>query len=240
VSSPLESNPRGLGGSVTYDFKRWFGLTLDGSTHWGSGESSLGKEVDDAGLTNISFGPKVTFRRTHVAPFLEALVGDHRLAPDAFHSINKLGFMIGGGLDFKVSKHVALRLPRVDYAMSSYRYGPSATTGKTDLRGVRAQAGFVFTWGGEHKLTTPGATCSVQPDKVFTGEPVTATVEGSNFDPKQTVTYRWSGSGVKAGEAGTSTQIDTSGMKSGSYTSHCHLERWQPRGCYFLQRQIHC
>src|ERR1700686_1134159 len=113
VSSPLESNPRGLGGSITYDFRRWLGVTLDGSTHWGSGESSLGKEVDDAGFTNISFGPKVTFRRPHFAPFVEALVGDHRLSPDAFHSINKLGFMVGGGLDFKGSKQLGLRLPRV-------------------------------------------------------------------------------------------------------------------------------
>ncbi|MCU1271114.1 MAG: hypothetical protein JWN74_2408 [Acidobacteriaceae bacterium] len=230
VSSPLESNPRGLGGSVTYDFNHWFGLTLDGSTHWGSGESSLGKEVDDAGFTNISFGPKVTFRRTHVAPFLEALVGDHRLAPDAFHSINKLGFMFGGGLDFKVSKHLALRLPRVDYMMSSYRYGPSATTGKTDLRGVRAQAGLVLTWGGEHKVTPPGATCSVQPDKVFAGDPVTATVEGSNFNPKETVTYRWSGSGVRPGETGTSTQIDTSGMHSSSYRVTADLSDGSPEG----------
>ena len=230
VSSPLESNPRGLGGSLTYDFNHWFGLTLDGSTHWGSGESSLGKEVDDAGFTNISFGPKVTFRRTHVAPFLEALIGDHRLAPDAFHAINKLGFMIGGGLDFKVSKHIALRLPRLDYVMSSYRYGPSATTGKTDLRGVRAQAGLVFTWGGERKVTPPGATCSLQPDKVFAGDPVTATVEGSNFDPKQTVTYRWSGSGVRPNETGTSTQIDTSGMQSGSYRVTASLSDGSPEG----------
>jgi outer membrane protein OmpA-like peptidoglycan-associated protein len=230
VSSPLESNPRGLGGSITYDFRRWLGVTLDGSTHWGSGESSLGKQVDDAGFTNLSLGPKVTFRRPHFAPFVEALVGDHRLAPDAFHSINKLGFMIGGGLDFKVSKHVALRLPRVDYAMSSYRYGPSATTGKTDLRGVRAQAGLVFAWGGEHKVTPPGATCSVQPDKVFAGELVSATVEGSNFDPKQTVTYRWSGSGVRSGEMGTSTQIDTSGMQSGSYQVTATLSDGTPEG----------
>src|SRR4029077_9021670 len=204
VSSPLESNPRGLGGSLTYDFNRWFGLTLDGSTHWGSGESSLGKKVDDAAFTNISFGPKVTFRRPHVAPFLEALVGDHRLTPDAFHDINKLGLMIGGGLDFKVSKHVALRLPRVDYVMSSYRYGPSALTGSTDLRGVRAQAGLVFTWGGEHEVKPPRAPCSIQPDEVFAGEPVSATAEGSNFNPKRTVTYQWSGSGVRPGETGTS------------------------------------
>jgi outer membrane protein OmpA-like peptidoglycan-associated protein len=222
VSSPLESNPRGLGGSLTYDFNRWFGLTLDGSAHWGSGETTLGKKIDDVGFSNFSFGPKITFRKTHVAPFLEVLVGNHRLAPDAFHDIDKLGFMFGGGFDFKVSKHVALRLPRVDYVMSSYRYGPSATTRSTDLRGIRAQAGIVFTWGGEHTVTPPQAACSVEPGEVFAGEPVRATAEGSNFNPKHTVTYSWSGSGVKPG-SGASIQIDTNGLQAGPYQVTANL-----------------
>ena len=230
VGSPLESNPRGLGASVTYDFKRWFGLTLDGSTHWGSGESSLGNKIDDAAFSNLSFGPKFTFRRTHVAPFLEALVGDHRLAPDAFHDINKLGFIFGGGLDFKVSKHVALRVPRVDYVMSSYRYGPSATTHGTDLRGIRAQAGLVFTWGGEYKVMPPRAACSVQPGEVFAGEPVSAAAEGSNFDPQRSVTYSWSGSGVRPGESGSSTQINTNGLRSGSYEVTARMGDGSPDG----------
>jgi outer membrane protein OmpA-like peptidoglycan-associated protein len=217
VSSPLESNPRGVGGSITYDFNRWFGLTLDGSTHWGSGENGLEKQIDDAAFSNISFGPKVTFRRAHVSPFLEALAGDHRLTPDALHDINKLGFMFGGGLDFKVSKHIALRVPRVDYVMSSYRYGPSATTGSTDIRGVRLQAGLVFNFGGERIATPPAAACSLQPGEVFSGEFVTVTAEGSNFNPRRTVAYSWSGSGVKPGETRPSTQIDTSGLQPGSY-----------------------
>jgi outer membrane protein OmpA-like peptidoglycan-associated protein/opacity protein-like surface antigen len=217
VSSPLESNPRGIGGSITYDFDRWFGLTLDGSTHWGSGENGLEKQIDDAAFSNISFGPKVTFRSAHFSPFLEGLVGDHRLTPDALHDINKLGFMVGGGLDFKLSKHIALRLPRVDYVMSSYRYGPSATTGSTDIRGVRLQAGLVFNFGGERTVTPPAAACSLQPGEVFAGEFVTVTAAGSNFNPKRTVAYNWSGSGVKPGETRASTQIDTSGLEPGSY-----------------------
>jgi outer membrane protein OmpA-like peptidoglycan-associated protein len=217
VSSPLESNPRGVGASITYDFNRWFGLTLDGSTHWGSGETTLGKTIDDAAFSNLSFGPKVTFRGRHVAPFLEALVGDHRLMPDAFHDIDKLGFMFGGGLDFNMSKHVALRLPRVDYVVSNYRYGPSATTSSTDLRGVRLQAGIVFNFGGERTVTPPSATCSVQPSEVFAGEPVTATATGSNFNPKRTVGYKWSGPGVKTGETAASTEVDTTGLQPGSY-----------------------
>jgi outer membrane protein OmpA-like peptidoglycan-associated protein len=137
--------------------------------------------------------------------------------PDAFHDIDKLGFMFGGGLDFKVSKHVALRLPRVDYVVSSYRYGPSATTSSTDLRGVRMQAGIVFDFGGERTTTPPSAACSVQPSEVFAGEPVTATAAGSNFNPKRTIGYKWSGSGVKSGESAASTQIDTTGLQPGSY-----------------------
>ena len=230
VGSPLESNPRGVGASITYDFKRWFGLTLDGSTHWGGGESSLSNKIDDAAFSNLSFGPKFTYRTTHVAPFLEALVGDHRLTPDAFHDINKLGFLFGGGLDFKVTKHVALRVPRVDYVMASYRYGPSATTHSTDLRGIRTQAGIVFTWGGEHKVSPPRAACSVQPGEVFAGEPVSATVEGSNFNPQRTVAYSWSGSGVSTGETGSSTRINTNGLRSGSYEVTARVGDGSPEG----------
>jgi outer membrane protein OmpA-like peptidoglycan-associated protein len=217
VTSRLESNPRGVGASLTYNFNHWFGLTLDTSTHWGSGESTLGRRIDDAAFSNLSFGPKVTFRSTHFSPFLEALVGDHRLMPDAFHDIDKLGLMLGGGFDVNATRHVALRLIRADYVMSNYRYGPSNTTASTNVRGLRLQAGLVFMWGGERTVTPPTATCSVQPTEVFAGEPVTATAEGSNFNPKRTVKYNWSGSGVRRGETAASTQIDTAGLQSGSY-----------------------
>ncbi len=230
VSSPLESDPRGFGASLTYDFRRWFGLTLDGSEHWHSGETTLGKTIDDTAFSNLSFGPKFTYRGTHVAPFLEALVGDHQLSPDPFHDIHKLGFMIGGGLDFKLQKHLFLRLPRIDYAMSSYRYGPSATTGSTDIQGLRLQAGIVLMWGGEHTVTPPRAACSVQPGEVFAGEPLTATAEGSNFNPKGTLTYSWSGSGVKPGETGSSTRINTNGLQPGSYPVTATLSDGSPSG----------
>jgi outer membrane protein OmpA-like peptidoglycan-associated protein/opacity protein-like surface antigen len=230
VASPLESNPRGLGGSLTYDFNRWFGLTLDGSTSFHSGETGFSMLIDDTAFSNISFGPKVTFRGRHVAPFLEALVGDHQLAPDTLHDINKLGFMFGGGLDFKLTKHVDLRLPRVDYVWSSYRYGPSGTTGSTDLRGIRGQAGLVFVWGGERRIIPPQASCSIQPSEVWAGEPVSATAEGSSFNPKRTVVYKWSGSGVKTGESGKSTQIDTNGLQPGPYQLTASLSDGSPSG----------
>src|ERR1700727_2898357 len=61
VSSRLESNPRGAGASITYDFNRWFGLTLDSSIDWGSGETGVAKRIDDAAFSNLSFWPRGDF-----------------------------------------------------------------------------------------------------------------------------------------------------------------------------------
>jgi outer membrane protein OmpA-like peptidoglycan-associated protein/opacity protein-like surface antigen len=230
LSSRLEPNPRGAGASVTYNFNRWFGLTLDGSTHWGSGETGLANRIDDVGLSTLSFGPKITFRGRRFSPFLEALVGDHRLMPEAFHHINKIGFMLGGGLDINLTRHVAWRALRADYVMSSYRYGPAATTPTTDIRGARLQTGIVFLFGGERAVMPASAACSVQPSEVFAGEPVTATASGSNFNPKRTVKYAWSGTGVNVSGSGASTQIDTTGLAPGSYQVQANLSDGSTKG----------
>ena len=231
LTSRLESNPRGAGLSATYNFNRWFGFTLDTSTHWGSRESTLVRRIDDAAFSNLSFGPKITFRSAHFSPFLEALVGDHRLMPDAFHDIDKLGFMGGGGLDVNVSRHVALRLLRADYVKSSYRYGPRATTPSTDLSGVRLQAGIVFMFGGDDRtVASPRANCTTQPAEVFAGEPVTATANGSDFNPKRTVKYNWSGHDVKVAGSNASTQIDTTGLQPGQYGITANLNDGSKNG----------
>jgi len=222
LSSRLEWNPRGAGASVTYDFNKWVGLTLDTSTHWGSGESTFARRIDDAAFSNLSFGPKITFRHNRFAPFLEVLVGDHRLMPDAFHDVDKLGVMIGGGIDVNVSRHVALRLIRADFVLSNYRYGPPTVAG-TDIRGLRAQTGLVVTFGGGAPPPPPSAACSIQPGEVFAGEPVTATATGSNFAPKRTVTYNWNGTGVKVTGRDSSAQVDTTELQPGEYVVTANL-----------------
>jgi outer membrane protein OmpA-like peptidoglycan-associated protein len=229
LSRNLESNGRGAGASITYNFNHWAGLTLDSSTHWGEDEPTLGERLDDTDFSNLSLGPKFTFRHRHFSPFLEALVGDQRLAPAVFHDVNKLGFMLGGGVDLKVARHISLRLIRADYVMSSYRFGPSSTTPSTDIRGLRAQAGVVFTFGGEPPPPPPGAVCSVHPSEVFAGEPVTLTAEGSNFNPRRTVSYNWSGPGISPG-SGASTQISTTGLQPGPYQVTANLSDGSTNG----------
>jgi outer membrane protein OmpA-like peptidoglycan-associated protein len=229
LSSRLEWNPRGAGVSVTYNFDKWLGLTLDTSTHWGSGESTFAKRIDDAAFSNLSFGPKITFRHDRFSPFFEVLVGDHRLMPDAFHDVDKLGVMIGGGLDVNVSRHIALRLIRADFVLSNYRYGPTSVP-STEIRGLRAQTGIVFMFGGAPPPPPPTAACSLQPAEVFAGEPVTATATGSNFAPKRTVTYNWNGTGVKVAGSGASAQVDTTELQPGEYVVTANLSDGRKNG----------
>jgi outer membrane protein OmpA-like peptidoglycan-associated protein len=229
LSSRLEWNPRGAGASATYDFNRWFGLTLDASTDWGSGEKTLFRRIDDAAFANISFGPKITYRTNHFSPFFEVLVGDHRLTPDAFHDIDKLGVMVGGGLDVNVSRHIALRLLRADFVASNYRFGPT-TIPSTDLRGVRLQTGVVLNLGGGEPGLPPSASCSVQPTEVFAAETVTATSRGSNFNSKRTVTYSWNATNIKIPGTDASAQIDTTGLQPGSYVVTANLSDGSKRG----------
>lgn len=223
VSSLVESNPRGAGASITYNFNRWIGLTADASGDLSSGETGIAMRIDDAEFYNFSGGPKITFRKRRFSPFVEALVGEHRLASELFRSDYEVGFMAGGGLDLNFKRHWAWRVIRADFVYSNHQYGPASIVPATDIRGVRLQSGLVFTWGGKQTLITPGAACSVHPAEVFVGEPLTATADGSNFNSKRTVTYSWSGSGVRPGETAATARIDTTALQPGSYDITANL-----------------
>jgi len=218
VSSRVESNPGGAGGSITYNFNHWFGLTADGSGHWGSGETTPARQIDDAAFYNFSGGPKLTFRGHYFSPFFEGLVGWHRLTSDLFKDDSGFGFMAGGGLDVNVNRHFALRLIRADYVFSNHQYGPEASVPRTDVRGVRLQSGVVFLFGGGGPApASVAASCSAQPTEVMVGEPVTVSASASNFNPNHTLTYNWSSTGGKVSGNSNAATIDTNGLASGSY-----------------------
>jgi outer membrane protein OmpA-like peptidoglycan-associated protein len=222
LTSQLESNPRGVGASATYNFNRWLGLTLDTSTHWGSGESPFARKVDDAAFSNLSLGPKFTFRSTHFSPFLEFLVGDHRLMPDAFHDIDKIGFMLGGGLDVNLSRHVALRLFRADFVYSNYQYGPRPVP-DTEVRGVRLQTGLNFMFGGgappppPHR--SPVASCSIDKTMVYVGSGEIAVVRADASHPdNDPLTYSWTANGGAVDGSGPEVRWNSSNTDPRTYT----------------------
>ncbi len=223
VSSRVESNPHGLGASVTYNFNRWFGLTADGSGHWGSGENGVSSRIDDAAFYSASMGPKLTFRTHYFSPFVEALVGWHSLDSDLFQSSNGFGFMAGGGLDLNLTRHLAWRVIRGDFVFSNHQYGPSSIVPATDVRGVRLQSGLVFMLGGKSVSPPVSASCSINPSEVMVGEPATATATGSNFNPKHTLNYTWTSTGGQITGKDNTASIVTNGVAGGSYTVTAHV-----------------
>jgi outer membrane protein OmpA-like peptidoglycan-associated protein len=218
VTSCLKWNPRGLGASITYDFNRWFGLTVDSSGNFNSGNSGLAERINQAEFYNLSAGPKITFRSRHFSPFLEALVGEHRLTSEVFGHDDEVGFMAGGGLDLNLSRHFAWRMVRADYVFSNHQYGPASVVPATDVRGARLQSGLVFNFGYPSDGPPVSASCTVHPSEVMVGEPATATVSGSNFHPGHALHYTWTSSAGAISGRDDTASLDTNGVAGGEYT----------------------
>jgi len=86
-------------------------------------------------------------------------------------------------------------------------------------------AGYQWLHPGAGASAPPALSCSVEPNEVVVGEPVTATVRASNFNLKHTLTYVWTpsnGGGKVIGKDAT-VQIETTNAAAGSYTVTVHV-----------------
>jgi len=204
--------PKGFGAALTYNF----------DPHWGL-EFDLGHNFDSGNYENTaSVGPRFLWRTDTANYFLHALVGGNWLSVSGLNSNSGIGAILGGGMDLPITKTVSWRLFEADYVFARHNYADYAASEFPDLRrpsleGVRLRTGLVLAWGGAEAVA-PTASCSVQPTEVMVGEPLTATVSTSNFNPKHTVTYSWSGNGGTVTGKDTTASIDTTNAAPGTYT----------------------
>jgi outer membrane protein OmpA-like peptidoglycan-associated protein len=219
VPNAQEYIDKGFTVSATYFFNRNIGLGIDSGNHFG---------CCCPRIFTVEAGPTIRFPTEHVTPFLHAMTGMHRmelLAP--FGSDNNFGIIAGGGLDVSVVHHVSIRLFQADYEYARHDYGVL----QPRMNGVRLSAGLVWQIGSVGLLPAPAnAACSMQPTEVFAGEPATATANGWNFNPKRTIIYNWSGSGVKVSGKEASAQVDTTGLAPGSYQVRADLSDGRHNG----------
>jgi hypothetical protein len=207
----------GFGSAFTYNFDPHWGAEFDFGQNWGSSNYE----------TTGSIGPRFIWRTDGANYFLHTLISLNRVSIDGLNAGNGVGAILGGGMDLPIKKWLAFRLFEADYVWGRHNYADFVTSDFPDLRrpsfeGVRLRTGLVFNWGGAPPVT-PTASCSVQPTEVMVGEPITASVTASNFNPKHTVTYAWSGNGGQVTGKDTTAQIDTTNAAPGSYVVTAHV-----------------
>jgi outer membrane protein OmpA-like peptidoglycan-associated protein len=206
---------KGAGTALTYNFDPHWGMEFDLGHNWGSSNTVLYENT-------ASVGPRFIWRTDTGNYFLHSLISLNRVKINELGGINGIGAILGGGMDLPIHKNFAWRLFQVDYVWARHNYADDAGPEFPDLRrpsfeGIRLRTGVVFSWGGAPPVS-PAASCTVQPNEVIVGEPITATVTTSNFNPKHTVTYAWSGNGGVVTGKDTTAQIDTANAAPGSYS----------------------
>src|SRR5208337_1944717 len=126
-----------------------------------------------------------------------------------------LDYQAGGLLGYKIKPAVALQIGW-RYLYENYRGNHQFIF---DVHESGPMLGLTWELGGKPPVP-PSASCSAQPTEVWSGDPVTVTATGSNFNPKHTVTYNWTPNGGKLSSTNAQTAtVDTTGMAPGSYSA---------------------
>jgi opacity protein-like surface antigen len=129
-------NCHGGGGSVTGNLNNWFGVVGDFS-----GCKVTGVSGGSASAFTYLFGPKIAYRSNSAfTPYVQTLFGGARATSGSF-SDNSFAMTLGGGVDVKVSEHVAIRLIQTEYLMTRL--------GSMTQNNVRIETGVVFRFGGK-------------------------------------------------------------------------------------------
>jgi len=213
VGLKLPDMPDGFGTSFTYNFVQHLGLEADFGRNW----------TGSADETTVSLGPKLEGRMESTSFFVNTLLSWNHLTPPGLTSRNGIGAILGGGMDWHLNRHWGIRVFEADYVWAHQNFsdvvsGSFPALRRPTLSGARLRTGLEY-YFGYPQTTTPTASCSVQPNQVMVGEPVTANVAANGFNPKHTLTYQWSANGGRITGNNNTASIDTNGIAGGSYTA---------------------
>lgn len=143
TSSADDFSLNGGSASVAYNVNNWLSGVADfGGYHTGS---ILGTGTDGT-LSTYLFGPRFSDRHFgRFTPFGEVLFGVAHASANVVgaSSQNAFAMTVGGGVDYTVSRHLAIRPIKVDYLLT--RFAELGTgNGTQSQNNLRASAGVVF------------------------------------------------------------------------------------------------
>lgn len=117
VAPSATYNAYGGGGQLEYQGKNWIGVVGD-LAGYGATSTANGQLV--GGAFTYLLGPRVNFRIGKATPFAQALFGGIRTTAGIGESGSENNFAItaGGGIDYKVSRHISVRPMQAEYFMT--------------------------------------------------------------------------------------------------------------------------
>lgn len=119
---PSESfNANGVSGQIEYNANNWLGVVSDFS-----GYAVARQGFATTHQISYLFGPRINLRRSKVTPFAQVLLG-RVWAEDGITlgSVTAFGLTAGGGVDVRVSRHIAIRPVQAEYFLTKFRDGNS-------------------------------------------------------------------------------------------------------------------
>lgn len=132
-------NGNGGSGQLEFNVNRWLGIVGD-LTGYAVARNGFATTHEISYL----FGPRVNFRRGKLTPFAQVLLGAV-WASDAIvlGSKTAFGMTAGGGIDFTVSRHIAIRPVQAEYFLTKF---PDGLNNRQN--NFRYSAGIAFRFGG--------------------------------------------------------------------------------------------
>ena len=127
-------NFNGGSGQFAYNANRWLGIVGDFGGYYTS-------DGFHAGVLSFLAGPRVNFRgHGKMTPFAQVLLGGARSIDTS--PLNAFAMTVGGGLDYKISQHFAIRPVQAEYFLTKFSDGASDRQNN-----FRYGAGVVFQFG---------------------------------------------------------------------------------------------
>jgi hypothetical protein len=204
--------------SISRYFNKYVGVQGEGDVHLLGPENGVVTSTQPQNdFSSGSAGLIFRFPTADITPFVHALVGGEDVGGYAYPETWGVVLTAGGGMDYATPffhHHLAIRVFQADYQYTHEDFGP--VTGRGNFNNARLSAGLVYHIGS---LTPPPPVtlaCSASPASVFPGDPITVTATAGALDPKASVVYSWSGTGVTGN--GTTATVATGSLSAGSYT----------------------
>lgn len=133
-------NENGWFATADYNFARWIGVDAD----FDGGYTSSG----GVGIHQYTylFGPQIyPMGHRRLTPFVHALFGASTFQlPDVSITDTAFAFALGGGVDWRATQHIAVRLGQFDYEQT--RNFGGGESGSPNQNNFKLKAGVIFTF----------------------------------------------------------------------------------------------